>query len=100
MADDNLLEVYRQLRVSQDKYAYFMLAASASAVAYALNRAQDRSLSTILIPWGLALFLWCLSFFFGCLHLTYVSSAIYANVELIKSSNRGSPRSRYTSTNN
>ena len=58
MADDYLIGTYRQLRTSQDKYIYFMLAASASAVAYALNRAQDRPLSLNLIPWGLALLLW------------------------------------------
>ncbi len=84
MADDYLVEAYRQLRASQEKYVYFMLAASASAIAYALNRAQDRSLSTILIPWGLALLLWGLSFYFGCIYLAYVNSTLFANVELIK----------------
>jgi hypothetical protein len=84
MADDYLLEGYRQLRTSQDKYVYFMLAASASAIAYALNQAQDRSLSLSLIPWGFALLLWALSFFFGCMHLIYIISILFANVNLIE----------------
>ena len=84
MADDYLIEAYRQLRTSQDKYVYFMLAASASAIAYALNRAQDRSLSLSLIPWGVALVLWGLSFYFGCINLAYVNSTLYANIELIR----------------
>jgi hypothetical protein len=84
MSDDHLIEVYRRLNASQEKYVYFMLAASASAIAYALNRAQDRSLSTILIPWGLALLFWGLSFYFGCIHLAYVNSTLFANFELIR----------------
>jgi hypothetical protein len=84
MADDYLIEAYRQLRTSQDKYVYFMLAASASAIAYALNRAQDRSLSLVLIPWGLALLLWGFSFYFGCIHLAFVNSTLFANIELIR----------------
>jgi hypothetical protein len=84
MSDDLLIETYRQHRTSQDKYIYFMLAASASAIAYALNRAQDRSLSLILIPWGVALLLWGFSFYFGCMHLVYVNSTLFANIQLIR----------------
>jgi len=84
MSNNYILEAYRQLRVSQDKYIYFMLAAAASAIAYALTRAQDRLLSLFLIPWGVALLLWGLSFYFGCIHLMYVSSTLFANVELLK----------------
>lgn len=82
--DDYLIEVYRQLRASQDKYVYFMLTASASAIAYALNQAQNRSLSFVLISWGFALLLWGFSFYFGCIHLAYVNSTLFANVDLIK----------------
>lgn len=84
MSDDRLIEVYRQLRTSQDKYIYFLLAAAASAVALALNRTQDHLLTWLLLPWGLALLLWGLSFFFGCRHLAYVSSTLFANAELIR----------------
>jgi hypothetical protein len=84
MSDNYILETYRQLRISQDKYTYFMLAASGSAIAYALNRAQDRLLSWLMLPWGMALLFWALSFYFGCKHLAYVSSTLYANIELLK----------------
>jgi hypothetical protein len=79
MNDDHLLEIYRQLRTSQDKYIYFLLAAAGAAVALALNRTQGAPLTFRLQPWGLALVLWGLSFFFRCRHLAYVSSTLFAN---------------------
>jgi hypothetical protein len=80
MSDDRIIEVYRQLRASQDKYIYFLLAAAALA----LSRTQDRQLSVLLLPWGVALVLWGFSFFFGCRHLAYVSSTLFANAELLR----------------
>ena len=55
MSDEYLLEMYRQQRTHQEKYIYFILAAAASAIAYALNRAQDRSLTIILNSLGICL---------------------------------------------
>ncbi len=92
MSGDRIIEVYRQLRTSQDKYIYFLLAAAASAVALALNRTQDRQLSLLLLPWGFALVLWGLSFFFGCRHLAYVSSTLFANAELLRIQRGEHPR--------
>lgn len=84
MADDRLLEVYRQLRTSQDKYIYFLLAAAGAAIAVALNRTQDRQLTLLLLPWGVALLLWGLSFVYGARHLKYVNSTLFANAELLR----------------
>jgi hypothetical protein len=84
MSDQYLLEVYRQQRTHQEKYIYFILAAAASAIAYALNRAQDRSLTLILIPWGIALMLWGLSFYFGCRHLNQIDTIMFQNIEGLK----------------
>ena len=84
MADDQLLEVYRQLRTSQDKYIYFLLAAAGAAIALALNRTQDRKLTLLLLPWGVALLLWGFSFVFGLRHLEYVNSTLFANADLLR----------------
>jgi hypothetical protein len=84
MSEESYREVYRQLHSNQNKYIYFMLAAATSAIAYALNRAQDRLLTLSLIPWGLALILWGLSFCFGCFHLLYINSTLFANAKLIQ----------------
>jgi len=84
MASEQLLEIYRQLRTSQEKYIYFILAAAASAVAFALVRTECLPLSPRLVPWGIALLLWDLSFLCGCQHLRYVCSTLFANVQLLK----------------
>jgi hypothetical protein len=84
MSDEYLLEVYQQQRTHQDKYIYFILAAAASAIAYALNRAQDRLLTPILIPWGIALAFWGLSFYFGCRHQNKIGTIMFQNIEGLK----------------
>ena len=84
MSDSAEHEVYRQHRNAQEKFIYFLLAITGSAIAYALNRAENQPLSIFLIPWGVAILLWGLSFFFGIRHIAYLTSNLYANFELIK----------------
>lgn len=84
MADENFREVYRQLRLAQDKYTYFMLAAAGAAIALAVNRTQDSVLSWSQAPLAAAVLCWGLSFFLGCRHLAYVSSTLYSNAELLR----------------
>jgi hypothetical protein len=85
MQDDNFLEeVYRQLRAAQDKYTYFLLAATGAAIALVVNQTQGSTLSWSLAPLAVAVLCWGLSFFFGCRHLEYVSSNLYANAEFLK----------------
>jgi hypothetical protein len=45
MATENLREVYRQLRMAQDKYTYFLLAAAGAAIALAVNQTQGAAIS-------------------------------------------------------
>jgi hypothetical protein len=61
-----------------------MLAAAGSAIAYALNRAEGMLLSCSLIPWGIALLLWGLSFYCGCRFLNFIGATLVANVELLR----------------
>lgn len=84
MPSEKELEVYRQLRTSQDKYVYFLLAAVGAAIALVVNQTQGMPLSWSLIPLVCAVLLWGLSFLFGCLHLQYVNSILYANADLLK----------------
>lgn len=84
MATEQRTEIYRQLRTSQDKYTYFLLAAAGAAIALAVNQTQGVKLSTSQIPLGLAVTLWGMSFFFGCRHLTYVNSILYSNSILLQ----------------
>ncbi len=81
---EELREVYRQLRMSQDKYIYFLLAAAGAAIAFAVNQTQGAVMSWSQLPLGGAVLCWGLSFFFGCRHLAYVGSTLYANAELLR----------------
>lgn len=77
-------EVYRQHRVAQDKYEYFLLAAAAAAIALAVNQTQTAQLSWSQLPLGGAVLCWGLSFFLGCRYLAYTASTLHANAELLR----------------
>lgn len=81
---EETIELYRQLRTSQDKYAYFLLAAVGASIAFALNQTKGMSLEKSQILLAISVLLWGFSFFFGCRHLQYVSSTLYANIEMLK----------------
>ncbi len=77
-------EVYRALRQAQDKYTYFLLAAAGAAIALAVNQTQGAAMAWSQVPLAAGVLSWGLSFFFGCRHLAYVNSTLYANAELLK----------------
>lgn len=84
MADDAMVELHRQLRTAQDKYTYFLLAAAASGIGFAIHQTNDKLLAWSMVPLALGVISWALSFFFGCRHVLYVNSTIYANYELLR----------------
>jgi hypothetical protein len=84
MAGDQELEIYRQLRTAQEKYVYFLLAAAGAAIVLAVNQTQSLNIKLSQLPLGVGVLLWGLSFFFGCQHLVYVGSTLFANAELLK----------------
>lgn len=81
---ENLRELYNQSRTTQDKFTYFLLAISASAIAFSIQQVSDRAFSLELIPFGVALILWGVSFYCGCMNIKYVCSTIYANFGLVQ----------------
>lgn len=84
MISEMAREVYRSLRDAQNKYTYFLLAASGAAIALAVNQTQGIAMSWHQIPLAAGVLSWGLSFFFGCRHVAYVNSALYANAELLQ----------------
>jgi hypothetical protein len=84
MSNENQIEIYRALRNAQEKYAYFLLAAVGAAIALAVNQTQTAKLAWSQLPLAASLLCWALSFVFGCIHLQYVSSTLYANNELLR----------------
>ena len=83
MSTEIQIEAHRALREAQRRYTYFLLAAAGAAFAFAVNQTQGMPLSLSQVPLGFAVAAWGLSFFYGCRHLAYVSSNLYANVELL-----------------
>ena len=84
MASEQQIEVYRQHRNAQEKYVYFLLAAVGAAIALAVNQTQGTKLVWSQLPLAGAVGLWALSFFFGCRHLAYVESTLFANGALLQ----------------
>jgi len=84
MPSDNELELHRQLHQGQEKYAYLLLAAAASGIALAVRVTSNATLHWSLIPLGLAVCSWGLSFYYGCRYIGYRHSTIYANAALFR----------------
>lgn len=81
---DGIKELHQQLNTTVHKYTYFLLAVSAAAVAYAIKLTTGSILSYSMLPLGLAILNWGLSFYSGCRQLNYVHSYIFTNFELLK----------------
>ena len=83
MSCDNSMQLHNQLNVAQDKYTYFLLAVAASAIAFATQITKESSFSYSLIPLGLAVLVWGLSFYCGCQNIRYSNTNTIANIELL-----------------
>jgi hypothetical protein len=83
MSRDFQKEVYQQFRNSQDKYTYFLLAAAGAAIGFAITQTQGKPLSWTQLPLALAVIFWGLSFYYGCYFIEYITSSLYANIELL-----------------
>jgi hypothetical protein len=75
MSHDELLEIHRQHRTGQDKYTYFLLAVTASAVAFAIQKTDDVIITYSLLPLGVAIIFWGFSFYFGVKSLLWLQAS-------------------------
>lgn len=91
-ADENFREIYRALRDAQNRYTYFLLAAAGGAIGFAVTQTRDASLNWTHSLLGCAGLAWGFSFYFGCRHLAYISSSLYAKAAA--GGGRGAPRCR------
>lgn len=89
---DQLQELHRQHSAAQDKYTYFLLAVSASAVAFAIQKSDNLTITWSLIPLGIATLMWGLSFYFGVKNLIWIQAAISSNYSLLQLSKGVHPR--------
>ena len=84
MSDDDLQYPHQQHRVGQDKYTYFLLAVTASAIAFAVQKTDTSIITSSLIPIGIAVLSWCGSFYCGCKNLVWVQTTVMANYNLMQ----------------
>ena len=81
---DQETELYKLHRASQDKYAYFLLAAAGTAIGFALAQTKAALLSWNHVPLAAAAALWACSFYMGCVRLHWVDASLFNNAALLK----------------
>lgn len=73
------LELAKIFKASQEKYIYFMLAAAASAIGFAMTQSKVEPLNFTHIPLGLSIVLWAVSFVAGLRFLQYSGNVTFQN---------------------
>ena len=81
---DGVLELFRQHRDFNNRFIYFLLAVAASGVAFAIQKSENAALEWPLIPLGLAVVSFGLSFYFGISTLRKVGAALGGNYSLLQ----------------
>lgn len=71
--------IQQEFREKQEKYVYYLIAISVSAIGFSVYNTQKHELNTSLIPLAFAVTSWSVSIFFGLKFLKYVISILYAN---------------------
>jgi len=84
MSDDDLKYLHQQHRIGQDKYTYYLLAVTASAIAFAVHKTDASIFTYSLVPIGIAVISWCASFYCGCKNLVWVQTSVMANYTLLQ----------------
>lgn len=83
MADNDALEIYKQHRAAYDKYSYVLLAIAASAVGFAVQKSEGHILSWSILPLGLSVVSFGLSFWCGVRTMERVVATLGATYNLI-----------------
>lgn len=79
--------IQQEFREKQEKYIYYLIALSVSAIGFSIYKTENQSLTYSQIPLALAVLFWSVSIFCGLKFLKYVISNLYANngyYEIIK----------------
>lgn len=84
---DEQKHLYNLLHESQNKYCYFLLAISASAIGFTIKSVDNRVFEWNLMPLGIAILFWGLSFYCGCYYIMLKSTNMRANQEYLNSIN-------------
>jgi hypothetical protein len=85
MADNQLtFEIKKQLYSEQLKYVYFTMAAAISAIGFSIQKTTGMRISWSMLPIGIAVLLWCISFYCGVKNRLLVLSLLKDNIMFLK----------------
>ncbi len=84
MSKEKILALHQQHRDGQSKYVYFLLAVSASAIGFSVQKTTGSVFLWQQLPLGFAVSFWSLSFYFGCRHIKSTQVALAANLNYLK----------------
>lgn len=80
----DLIELSKLHAAAQNKYTYFLLAASGACIGFSVQKTEGMVLSWNLVLCGLAVFCWGLSFYCGCKNVVSQKIAMSTNIELLQ----------------
>lgn len=84
MKEEQELYLHKKLDTDQGKYTYFLLAIAASAIAFAVQITKESIFELSLIPLGISVLSWGLSFYCGCQNMRYSNANTIANIDLFR----------------
>lgn len=74
------LELQKQFKAAQEKYIYFLLAVSASAIGYAITQLKVEPFNLNHIAFGISILLWALSFMCGLKFIEFTADSTFKNM--------------------
>ena len=86
---DKLAETYTQ---KQEKYVYYILALNVAAIGFTITQIIKLKASCMLIPVGLAMIFWSISFYLGIKFILNGLSTMYDNVNTLDYDNASHPK--------
>ncbi|WP_236897053.1 hypothetical protein [Clostridium beijerinckii] len=81
--EEDIREVYKTLQKSQDKYVYFLLATTITAIGFAITRTQNLKLDITQIFLALSILCWGISFICGCRNREHYNSFLCNNFQAL-----------------
>lgn len=84
-------EIQIQFRQQQEKFVYYLIALSVSAIGFSVYKTTGQQLKWTQLPLGISVLCWGLSVFCGLRFLKYIISTLYANndyFDIIQGRNR------------
>lgn len=76
------IELFKQFSKDQEKFTYYIIALSVTAIGFSIVRTSGLELSYNQIPLAIAILSWGISVYSGFCFLEYRMSTSYANIEL------------------